>query len=138
MATRNIAYFDSTDFDRLERADSVLATARLILAIAALAALYVGPSEHVQYRTLAVALLVLYTFFSTAVLALTAILNESFRLQAIAHVIDMASFTALTAVTGHANSAFFGPRRSARARTTSSVVVNEMSGDTIIVDPSVS
>jgi hypothetical protein len=88
--------------------ERVLGRARLILAGASLAAVYVDPTRPVQYVTAAFAVLVIYVIASLLYLVVLGQMQSlPERLPVITHLIDCISLAALTTITGASSSPLF-------------------------------
>ena len=97
-----------TDASEAHRAEQVLAVGRVFLAIGALVAIYVDPSEPTHYAWLAYASLVLYALYSIAVLiSLRARQDSSPHFSRVLHVVDLLWPTYITTFTEGPNSPFF-------------------------------
>ena len=100
-----IAGFETEDIAAQER---VLARARLVLAAASLAAIYVDPTGPVRFVGAAFTLLGLYVFASLIFLiVVTNVHSVPTRTGVIAHVFDVIWLAVLTSLTGAASSPLF-------------------------------
>lgn len=90
------------------RVEWVLATARVLLAVASLLAIYLDPTEPQRYATLAYSLLVAYAAFSVGIAYLLRARPATARpVRWVALAIDMLWAAALTMFTEGPNSPFF-------------------------------
>ena len=90
------------------RVEWVLATARLLLAVASLVAIYLDPTEPQRYATLAYSLLVAYGAFSAGIVFLLRARPAAARsVRWVAIAIDMLWAAAVTMFTEGPNSPFF-------------------------------
>lgn len=88
--------------------ERVLARARVILAAASLAAIYVDPTRPVRYVTAAFALLIAYVVASTIYLVVVSRMQTlAGRLAFAAHAFDAIWLVALTSITGATSSPLF-------------------------------
>ena len=102
-----ISVFSDTDAFSLEQ-ERVLARARLILAGASMAAIYVDPTRPVRYVTAAYALLLAYVIASILYLVVVSQMHVlPARLAFIAHTFDALWLAVLTAITGATSSPLF-------------------------------
>jgi signal transduction histidine kinase len=86
-----------------------LARARVVLAAASFAAIYVDPTEPVRYATAAYGLLLAYIFLSVVFALALAQMHQLPRWTApIAHAFDVMWMAVLTGTTGAASSPLFG------------------------------
>src|SRR5262245_51244779 len=104
LLVRPGGFIDSRDAERVE---GVLATARFIMAVTALVAIYIDPTEPTRYYLLAYSLLFAYVLYSGAVLAVLSFLNRFPRVPAGLFIVDVIWITVLTAFTQGPNSPFF-------------------------------
>src|SRR5262249_791516 len=95
--------------DRSEshRIEGVLATARAILAVTALVAIYIDPSEPSRYHAVAYFLFVAYVVYSIGILLFLRLTQRDERLQVPLHIGDIAWTAVLTVFTQGPNSPFF-------------------------------
>jgi signal transduction histidine kinase len=91
----------------MQRAELVLARARTFLAICALIAIYVDPTEPGRYATLAYTLLTIYVIYSIAVLVMLRRFEVSGRSARIFHGFDVLWVAVITLFTSGPNSPFF-------------------------------
>ena len=82
-----------------ERAERVLASARSILAVAALIAIYIDPTEPTRYYLSAYSLLLAYVLYSFGVVIALPLVQKPLRLQVPLHAADLIWITVLTAFT---------------------------------------
>ena len=90
-----------------ERAERVLASARSILAVAALIAIYIDPTEPTRYYLLAYSVLVAYVLYSFGVVIALPLVKKPLRLQVPLHAAHLIWITVLTAFTQGPNTPFF-------------------------------
>jgi len=103
-----LAFTTPQEPDSRERLERVLAVGRALLAVAALAAIFIDPTEPIRYVGLAYSLLTGYVLFSGAVLLLVRFREEfSRRTVLLIHGADILWATAICLFTEGPNSPFF-------------------------------
>lgn len=90
------------------RAERLIATGRLVLAVAALTAIYLDPLEPARYVAFAYSLLVAYALYALIVAIWSAAATlHSTRWQIISHAADLAFFGVINYTTAGTSSPFF-------------------------------
>jgi len=95
---------DVTEWLRLER---VLASIRIFLTVTALIAVYLDPTEPIQYAELAYAILIAYCAWGAAVWVIVHRADKIGRLRNVIHVLDIAFPVVFMLFTAGPNSPFF-------------------------------
>jgi signal transduction histidine kinase len=91
----------------MQRAELVLTRARAFLAICALFAIYLDPTEPSGYAALAYTLLIIYVIYSAAIVVMVRRLEVSRRTAVIFHGFDVVWVSIITLFTSGPNSPFF-------------------------------
>jgi signal transduction histidine kinase len=90
------------------RAERLVATGRLVLAVASLAAIYLDPFEPARHAGTAYALLAIYTIYAAALVVVGELTSGTwFRWQVTTHIIDLAVFSAINYLTEGPTSPFY-------------------------------